>query len=137
MKNFLLTFILLSAIISIHGTLFDSFHCKAATCHEFYYGLKSFPNQKHYVNVCYNTVRSIENISKRYDKCFDERTAKFNPPCIYALATTMKRCIIGLSGVPEYYARYHCGYRLMQNCAKNIGLERFPYNIEYQRLDDA
>ncbi|CAM4789670.1 unnamed protein product [Rotaria magnacalcarata] len=114
MKNFLLTFTLLSTIISIDGTLFDSFHCKAATCHEFYY---NFPKQKHYANVCYNTVRSIENISKRYGKCFDERTAKFNPPCIYALATTMKR--------------------LMQNCAKIIGLERFPYNTEYQRRDDA
>ncbi|CAF2966210.1 unnamed protein product [Rotaria sp. Silwood2] len=124
-------------IISIEATVFDSFHCKAATCHEFYYGLKNFPRQKDYVNVCYSTVHSLENISKKYGKCFDEKTTKFNPPCIYALATTMKRCVNGLSGVPEHSARYYCGYRLMQNCAKHLGLERFPYNAEYKRPDDS
>lgn len=56
---------------------------------------------------------------------------------IDALATTMKKCVSGLDGVPEYHARYHCGYRLMQNCAKHLGLERFPYNAEYQQVDDV
>ena len=50
-----------------------------------------------------------------------------------ALATTMKNCVEGLAGMPELHARYFCGYRLMQNCARFIGLERFPYQMEYQR----
>ncbi|CAF0839398.1 unnamed protein product [Rotaria sordida] len=136
MEKVLFTLILLSISISISATLFDSFHCKVATCHEFYYGLKNFSRQKDYVNVCHDTVRSLENISKKYGKCFDEKT-KFNPPCIYALATTMKRCVHGLNGVSEYSARYYCGYRLMQNCAKYLGLERFPYNVEYRRPDES
>ncbi len=42
----------------------------------------------------------------------------------------------GLTGIPELHARYYCGHRLMQNCAKHIGLDRFPYKLEYQRPDD-
>jgi len=54
---------------------------------------------------------------------------------IVALATTMKNCVQGLKTIPELHARYYCGYRLMQNCARHIGLDRFPYKIEYQRPD--
>jgi len=53
-----------------------------------------------------------------------------------ALATTTRNCIHGLRGIPELRARYYCGFRLMQNCAKQIGLERFPYRLEYQKPDD-
>ncbi len=48
----------------------------------------------------------------------------------------MKNCINGLRDVPELYARYYCGYRLMKNCAKHVGLERFPYSSQYQQPDD-
>jgi hypothetical protein len=49
----------------------------------------------------------------------------------------MKACVYGLRDIPEHYARYHCGYRLMQNCAKHIGLDRFPFYSEHQRpVDD-
>ena len=54
-------------------------------------------------------------------------------PSLVALATTMKNCVEGLQGIPALHARYFCGYRLMQNCARHIGLERFPYQNEYQR----
>ncbi|CAF0775146.1 unnamed protein product [Adineta steineri] len=101
------------------------------------YGLRRFPRRNDYVNVCYDTVNSLQNIPQKYGKCFNEATNKINPACIYALATTMRNCVSGLDDVPEFRARYYCGYKLMQNCAKNVGLERFPYNSQYQKLDDG
>jgi hypothetical protein len=44
----------------------------------------------------------------------------------------MKNCVDGLRDLPADTAKYYCGYRLMQNCAKLIGLERFPYKTEYE-----
>ena len=49
---------------------------------------------------------------------------------------TIKSCIDGLKDIPERNARYYCGYKLMRNCAKYLGLERFPYYSEYQRTVD-
>ncbi len=45
-------------------------------------GLKNFPRQKEYVNVCYDTVRSLQDMSQKYGKCFDETTKKLNSACI-------------------------------------------------------
>jgi hypothetical protein len=53
-----------------------------------------------------------------------------------ALGRTMKNCINGLHDIPELRARYYCGFRLMQNCARQVGLERFPLKFEYRQPDD-
>ncbi len=45
-------------------------------------GLKNFPRQKEYVNVCHDTVRSLQDMSQKYGKCFDETTKKLNSACI-------------------------------------------------------
>lgn len=65
--------------------------------------------------------------------CFLTMIIRLFFPSLVALATTMKNCVEGLRGIPALHARYFCGYRLMQNCARHIGLERFPYQNEYQR----
>jgi hypothetical protein len=49
---------------------------------KFLQGLRNFPRQKEYVSVCHDTVRSLQNISQKYGKCFDETTKKLNPACI-------------------------------------------------------
>ena len=74
----------------------------------------------------YSYVHSLSFISDKNEDLFSLMN-------IVALATTMKNCVQGLQGVTELHARYYCGYRLMQNCARQIGLERFPFQIEYQR----
>lgn len=49
----------------------------------------------------------------------------------------MRNCVNGLSDLPVFYGKYYCGYRLMQNCAKHIGLERFPYNTDYEQTEQV
>lgn len=48
------------------------------------------------------------------------------------LARTIRTCVRRLNGVPETIAKYYCGYRLMQNCARHVGLDRFPSQIDYR-----
>ncbi len=45
-------------------------------------GLKNFPRKKEYVNVCYDTVHSLQDIPQKYGKCFYETTKQINPACI-------------------------------------------------------
>ena len=49
-----------------------------------------------------------------------------------ALARTIHTCVKRLNGVPELAAKYFCGYRLMQNCARHVGLDRFPSQTDYR-----
>ncbi|CAF0716845.1 unnamed protein product [Adineta steineri] len=115
---------------------FDNFHCKAATCQEFYHGLKHSRHYQDYINTCYETVNILLQIPKRYGKCVDDSTMRMNPNCIRALAKTIKKCISQLSDLPENTARFYCGYTLMKHCAVNVGLERFRLNFQSRTPTD-
>ena len=43
----------------------------------------------------------------------------------------MRSCVRELSDdVPEYVAKHYCGRKLMQNCARQLGMERFPFKAD-------
>ncbi|UJR16472.1 hypothetical protein I4U23_003374 [Adineta vaga] len=132
MEKMYLTLLILSMILLTDAAVFDLFHCRAATCQQFYYGLRRYSRRDDYVNVCYGTVNSLLQIAQQHGKCYDEAKTQFNSACIIALATTMRNCVHGLKDVPENEAQYFCGHKLMQNCAKQVGLERFPFKTEYR-----
>jgi hypothetical protein len=45
-------------------------------------GLKNYPRNQEYVDVCYETVSALQNIPRKYGKCLDDSTMKINPQCI-------------------------------------------------------
>ncbi|CAF5116908.1 unnamed protein product, partial [Rotaria sp. Silwood1] len=109
--------ILILTFASINSIAIDDFHCKVPTCRDFHYGLIKHPQHKHYVDVCYDTVYALQSIPAKYGKCIDNKTGKLHPPCIYALANTIKGCINELKELPENIAKFYCGYTLMKYCA--------------------
>ncbi|CAM4787790.1 unnamed protein product [Rotaria magnacalcarata] len=117
---------------SINGIAIDDFHCKVPTCRDFHYGLIKYQQHKHYVDVCYDTVYTLQSIPLKYGKCIDNKTGKLHPPCIYALANTIKSCITKLNGLSENVAKYYCGYTLMKYCAVHVGLDHIPLKFDYK-----
>ncbi|CAF3803760.1 unnamed protein product, partial [Rotaria magnacalcarata] len=95
-------------------------------------GLIKYQQHKHYVDVCYDTVYTLQSIPLKYGKCIDNKTGKLHPPCIYALANTIKSCITKLNGLSENVAKYYCGYTLMKYCAVHVGLDHIPLKFDYK-----
>jgi len=131
--KFLSTLLILSMLTlsSIHAIAIDDFHCKVPTCRDFHYGLLKYPHHQEYVDLCYDTVYELQSIPSKHGKCIDGSTGKVHPPCIYALANTIKSCINGLSELPEKEAKYYCGYTLMKYCAVHLGLDQIPLSQDY------
>ncbi|UJR16471.1 hypothetical protein I4U23_003373 [Adineta vaga] len=115
----------------INGIAIDDFHCKVPTCRDVHYGLKDLPQRSEYVEVCYDTVFSLQAIPTQHGKCINEKTGKLNPPCIYALAAVIKDCIDRMTELPKKNASFYCGYTLMKYCAVHLGLENFPLNFDF------
>jgi hypothetical protein len=102
MKKFIVVIpLLLVTLFSIEAMVLDNFHCKVATCREFYYvsalffdymnqiytlkllkGFKNVPRHQDYVDTCYETVSALQSIPRKYGKCLDDSTMKLNPACI-------------------------------------------------------
>ncbi|CAF0716842.1 unnamed protein product [Adineta steineri] len=119
-----LTFSLITAIA------IDDFHCKVPTCRDFHYGLAGYELRDQYVDTCYETVYSLQAIPAQHGKCIDDVTGKLHAPCIYALASTIKKCMDGLSTLPEKKAKLYCGFTLMKYCAVHLGLDHIPLNYD-------
>ncbi|UJR29967.1 hypothetical protein I4U23_017514 [Adineta vaga] len=126
---FLVLIVLIDGCL-INAIAIDDFHCKIPTCQDFHYGLLDKSRHRHYVEVCYETVYALQEISRIHGKCIHGNTGKINPPCIYALALTIKNCLSGLSDLPENTAKFYCGYTLMKYCAVQVGLGHIPLRTD-------
>ncbi|CAF1580717.1 unnamed protein product [Adineta ricciae] len=115
-------------IPSFHAIAIDDFHCKVPTCRDFHYGLIGHRHHQKFVDVCYETVYALQNIPNQDGKCIDDRTGKVHPPCIYALAYTIKKCMFELKELGVKEASFYCGFTLMKYCAVHIGLDHIPLN---------
>ncbi|CAF0865504.1 unnamed protein product [Adineta ricciae] len=137
MAKLFVLLLFLTIILAVDAIAFDFLHCKAATCQQFHYGLRKYPRRDQYVNVCFDTVNALQQSVQKHGKCFDEATKQFNKSCIFALANIMRSCVRELNDVPEYVAKHYCGRKLMQNCARQLGMERFPFKADAQEpVDD-
>ncbi|CAF1395403.1 unnamed protein product [Adineta ricciae] len=130
MTKLFVLLLLLTITLAVDAIAFDFLHCKAATCQQFHYGLRKYLRRDQYVNVCYDTVNALQQSVQKHGKCFDEATKQFNKSCIFALANIMRSCVRELNDVPEYIAKHYCGRKLMQNCARQLGMERFPFKAD-------
>ncbi|CAF1579218.1 unnamed protein product [Adineta ricciae] len=106
-------------IPSLHAIAIDDFHCK---------GLIGHRHHQKFVDVCYETVYALQNIPNQTGKCIDDRTGRVHPPCIYALAYTIKKCMSELKELGVKEASFYCGFTLMKYCAVHIGLDHIPLN---------
>ncbi|CAF1580710.1 unnamed protein product [Adineta ricciae] len=140
MKKSTLLFIVITLINSslinsspINSVLLENFHCKVATCRDFYFGLINNPRREEYVDVCYDTVHALQSIPNQHGKCIDDQTGKVNPPCIYALALTIKKCALALQELGVRDANFYCGFTLMKHCAVIIGLDDIPLRMNMKK----
>lgn len=120
-----MTLIIWLTCFSVIGSI-DDFHCKVPSCRDFYYYYKSksLPSyQVEYLeNVCFDSVFSIQKISKIRGSCVTNN--KLNPICIIDIAKVIRYCSaqLALYEKSEQVRHYFCGYSLMKYCSIHIGL---------------
>lgn len=158
-------------VSSAAGLRLDHFHCRTATCNEFFYvslvlslsSLRRCSSRVFVISLIRKTTstcvtrlspvskrspsntasvsmskanNSMRRVSVRRSLSLSLNDRRSFLSVSDALAETMRTCIGGLKDVPEKFSRHFCGHRLMQNCARHVGLERFPYIADYRHPND-
>ncbi|CAF0740087.1 unnamed protein product, partial [Didymodactylos carnosus] len=86
-------------------------------------GLIDHPKRDMFVEQCFNTVATIQQIPYLYGKCVRNNNT-FNKKCINALVKAIKHCMVVLGELPGNQNQFYCGYTIMKYCYEDVGLER-------------
>jgi hypothetical protein len=69
MRKFYFGFLAFTMIISIDAMAFNYFHCKAATCHEFYYASFCFFFFRNKSTICFEIIIGLEKFPSAKGIC--------------------------------------------------------------------